>query len=123
MKILIFLTSLLASAASFAGCDDAYRKCVNECGSTSFLFNYETGSLISATATDFPSNCLDACRRGRRWCDGESSLSDGCDEFKRKCSNDCPSMVMSIRTGKLFLLTDAESKCDDACRSGYRRCE
>jgi hypothetical protein len=30
--------------------------------------------------------------------------------------------VFSYRSGNFLLLTDANDKCEDACNSGYRRC-
>ncbi len=122
-KIVSFFLLILFSTSSFADCDDAFRKCRNECGSVGVLFNYENGRLINSADTDFVSNCESSCRRGRRYCESESSRSEGCYEFKRKCRNDCPTSVISFRSGNILLLTDANSKCEDACNSGYRRCE
>jgi hypothetical protein len=31
--------------------------------------------------------------------------------------------VMSFRSGKILFITDANSKCEEACNYGYRRCE
>ena len=121
MRFIIF-SFLLISSAVYAGCDDAFRKCSSECSSTTTLFNYESGNYIKPQVTDYVSNCEDSCRRGRRYCESESNVSEGCYEFRRKCRNECPSSVFSYRSGNFLFLTDANSKCEDACNSGYRRC-
>lgn len=116
--LITFLTTI-----SYADCFDAVRKCESECSTSGFLFDIESGKLINSHETDFIGNCKDACRRGKRYCENESNTSDGCYEFKRKCRNQCPSAVMNFRNGNILLLTDANSKCEDACHYGYRRCE
>jgi hypothetical protein len=118
---LIFLLMIYSTA--HADCNDAFKRCRNECNSIGTLYNYENGNLLNSLDTDFVSNCENSCRRGKRYCEGESNRSDGCYEFKRKCRNECPSSVISFSTGNILLLTDANSKCEDACYSGYRRCE
>jgi hypothetical protein len=121
-----FIAILLISSVpilSNADCFDALKRCENECNTSGLLFDIESGKLINAHETDFIGNCKDACRRGKRYCENESNSSDGCYEFKRKCRNQCPSAVMNFRNGNILLLTDANSKCEDACHYGYRRCE
>ena len=118
----IFFVLLFISSTAYADCDDAFRKCRSECSGVTSLFNYESGKYVNTQGTDFASNCEDSCRRGRRYCESESKLSEGCYEFRRKCRNECPSSIFSYRSSNFLLLTDANSKCEDACNSGYRRC-
>lgn len=122
-KIFGLLFLLFTSLASYADCDDAFRKCRDEFSSVGRLFNYENGKLVNALNTDFVSNCESSCRRGRRYCESESNSSDACYEFRRKCRDDCPSSVFNFSNGSILLLTDANSKCENACSSGHRRCE
>ena len=108
---------------AYADCDEAYKKCITSCDSVKSISNLENGRLVKSSATDFPSKCEDSCRRGRRYCEDESNRSEGCYEFKRACRNECPSTVFNYRSGNFMLLTDANSKCEDACSFGYRNCE
>lgn len=121
MRIICSFILVFLSGTCFADCDDAYRKCRNECSSAS-VYDYQNNKYLYSGQSDFNSKCEDACRRGRRYCEGESNLSDGCDEFKRKCRNDCPSSIYIYGKGYVYS-SDASSKCDSACYSGYRRCE
>jgi len=91
--------------ASYSPCERAYRKCTSECSSVS-LYPIEN-SDEEDEAHNFASQCDDACRRGRRWCDDEST--DRCYEFKRACRNECPSFH--------------NADCKDACHAGERVCE
>jgi hypothetical protein len=123
-KLLALLLLFLGvCSSSFADCSDAFRQCRNECNSVSMLINLEGGDAINALESDFYSNCEDACRRGKRYCEGEATLTDGCYAFKRACRNDCPDSLLSFRSGSLLLLTNANDQCEDACNAGYRRCE
>ena len=122
LKLLCILLSFLITDFVFADCDDARRRCENECTSATTFFNYEKGEYQSLNRTDFQDNCSSACRRGFRYCTSEDNLDDGCDEFKRKCRNDCPSSIFSYKGSRYILSTDVNSICEDACRAGYRRC-
>lgn len=126
MKYLIqILLVTFFSLNSFADCDDARRKCRNECASTLIV----NGMSLDAVSTDFSSNCEDACKKGTNECeDTKGSMSDKCDEFKSKCKRTCPDSVFvytnskGIKTGYSFT-SDANSICEDACSAGYRRCD
>ena len=122
LNFLFLVFSFLFSDVVYAGCNDARRKCENECTSAASFFNYEKGEYQSLNGTDFQDNCSSACKRGFRYCTSEDNLDDGCDVFKRKCRNDCPSSIFSYKSSIYILLTDANSVCEDACRAGYRRC-
>ena len=99
-------------------CDRAYNRCTSECSDE--IYNYDTGNYISNT--DVASNCEDACRRGRNYCEDEDK-DEQCYEFKRACRNDCPSDVYDYDSGDYLYNTDVNSMCEDACRSGERACE
>lgn len=118
--IIILITLLLISNSALADCEGATKKCKSECWYMS-IFNNDNSQYIDANKTDFVVNCENSCNEGKRYCQYESSLSDGCYQFKRKCNNNCPS---SIYIGSEYLYnTDANSKCEDSCRAGYRYCE
>ena len=123
MKKIIFLILVSISTFTYSNCSDGCKRCISECSGVKSIFNYENSTFVKSSDTDFPSNCEDSCRRGRRYCEDESNLSDGCDEFKRKCRNQCPTSIFSYRNGKFLFVTDANSKCENSCNSGYRRCE
>jgi hypothetical protein len=118
---LLFLLLFFVSI-SYADCISAKKKCENECNSAASFFNFEKGKYESVAGTDFAENCVSACSRGYRYCNTEDNLDESCYQFKRKCSNDCPTSIFSYRSSVYRLLTDAQSICEDACRSGYRRC-
>ena len=119
--IAIFLTVL--SSIVYADCSDGYRRCVSECGGVSSFYDYQKSKYVYASETDFAVKCEDSCRRGKRYCESESNLSNGCDEFKRKCRNECPTSLYSYKTNNYIDSSDANSKCEDSCNSGYRRCQ
>ncbi len=119
---LFFFLYFLILGNVYADCNDARRKCETECNSAVNFFNFEKGKYQSLNGTDFQDNCSSACKRGFRYCTSEDNLDDGCDAFKRKCRNDCPSSIFSYKSNIYMLLTDADSICEDACRAGYRRC-
>ena len=123
LRNFVFLLLISISTFSHSTCNDGFKRCVSECNGIKSIFNYENSSYVKTSETDFPVKCEDSCRRGKRYCEDESNLSDGCDEFKRKCRNECPSSVFSYRTGNFLMVTDANNKCEDSCTSGYRRCE
>jgi hypothetical protein len=57
---------------------------------------------------------------------GEScseKVDSACDDGYRRCRSDCPSSVYHWASGNYLYDTDANSKCEDACRSGKRACE
>jgi hypothetical protein len=104
-------------------CDAAYNACTAECLSTRTYFDYDSGDYRSTLNTDFRSKCEDACRTGQSHCQDEDDKDDKCDEFKSGCNNDCPTSLYDYRSGDFRLLTDAESKCEDACSVGANKCE
>ena len=104
------------------GCDAGYSKCVNSCMSETSYFDYESGDYRSLSNTDYASNCEDACRRGRNYCEDEDK-DERCYEFRRACALDCPSDVFDYSSGEYKLITDVNSMCEDACRDGERACD
>jgi hypothetical protein len=123
MKKIIILVLITLSSLTHANCNDGYKRCVNECNVVKSIFNYDDSQYIKSSDTDFQGKCEDSCRRGKRYCEYESNLSDGCYEFKRKCRNECPSSLFSYKSSQYLFNTDANGKCEDSCSSGYRRCE
>lgn len=101
-------------------CDDAYRKCKRECDNQ--IYDYEGSRYLDASDTDFIGHCEDACKRGKRYCENEDDVNDKCDEFRRKCNGECPSMVYLNSESRYLSNTNANSCCEDACRAGYREC-
>ena len=56
--------------------------------------------------------------------DEEDEDVDGaCYDGYRKCKKDCPSSVYDWETSEYLYKTDANSKCEDACKKGKRACE
>ena len=104
------------------GCDNAYSRCVKSCESETNYFDYDTSNYRELYNTDYASNCSDACRRGRKYCEDED-VDERCYEFKRKCRNSCPSDVFDYSSGEYKFLTDVDSLCEDSCRAGERACE
>lgn len=103
-------------------CIAAYNACIDVC-STSMLFNYERGEYFRATNTDFRSQCEDACARGQGACEGESPVGQ-CVEFRRTCEAECPpSRIFDYNSREYLLLTNADSKCENACDAGNSACE
>ena len=113
---------LKGGGGSGEGCDAAYSKCVNSCESETSYFDYESGNYQSLSNTDYSSNCEDACRRGRNYCEDEDK-DERCYEFKRACRSDCPSGVFDYSSGGYKFFTDVESMCEDACGDGERACD
>ncbi len=111
----------MAGTASNA-CEEAFQRCESECENTDLIYDYDSGSYVSTDNTDYVDNCSDACRRGKNYCEDESS-DENCYEFKRACNNDCPSDFFDYSKGEYRLITDAEDQCEDACRSGERACD
>ena len=103
-------------------CGAGYQKCVDTCGSESMYYDYDSGDYRPLAGTDYSSNCEDACRRGQRYCEDESK-DEQCYEFKRACRNDCPSSIFDYSSSEFKLLTDVNSKCEDACRAGESACD
>ncbi len=122
-NLLVFLIFIFFIDFSYADCISALKKCELECKSVSVFFNFEKGKFESVNGTDFTLNCMSSCRRGFRYCTSEVDLDISCDEFKRKCRNDCPNTIFSFKNGVFQLLTDANNLCEGACQSGYRRCQ
>ena len=109
-------------SGSGEGCGAGYSKCVDSCESETSYFDYESGDYRSLSNTDYASNCKDACRRGRNYCEDEDK-DERCYEFKRACARDCPSDVFDYSSGEYKLITDVDSICEDACRDGERACD
>ena len=99
-------------------CDRAYNRCVSECPTS--IYDYENSRYVSNT--DANSKCEDACSTGQSNCEGESR-DERCEEFQSGCSSDCPSTVYDYNSGDFLLLTDINSKCEDACQAGQYACE
>ena len=100
-------------------CYDGYRKCKNDCPSS--VYDWETSEYLYNT--DANSKCEDACKKGKRACEYEDNIDDACYAFNRKCKNDCPSSVYDWETSEYLYNTDANSKCEDACKKGKRACD
>jgi hypothetical protein len=103
---------------SGGSCDDAYNGCVSECSST--IFNHETGDYV--TSSDAQSKCEDSCSSGRSSCESEDDKDSKCSEFKSSCESECPSSIFNYTTGEYLMLTDVNSKCEDACSAGESAC-
>jgi hypothetical protein len=110
----------LRAAPSFsrAACQRAYEACVADC--TGPVFDYDKGDYVSHT--DFPNQCRDACASGGAACD-DADRDERCDEFHSSCSGNCDSTVFDYRKSDYLMLTDADSKCEDACTSGESACQ
>ena len=104
-------------------CDVAYSSCTDECTSTGAYFDYEEGVYRTTQDTDFWSNCESACSAGQSNCEDEDDRDSKRDEFRSGCESDCPTSVFDYRAGEFRLLTDADSKCEDACSAGASSCE
>ncbi|MDC0127792.1 hypothetical protein OAI28_05935, partial [Methylophilaceae bacterium] len=100
-------------------CYDGYRKCKSDCPSS--VYDWETSEYLYNT--DANSKCEDACKRGKRACEYEDNIDDACYAFNRKCKSDCPSSVYDWETSEYLYNTDANSKCEDACKRGKRACD
>lgn len=98
-------------------CEKAVRKCKSECDDS--IYDYGSGNYLYDT--NYKEECEDACESGKRNC-SYASTSDKCDDFKSRCNNNCPSSIYSSK-GDYLYSTDAEDKCEDACKAGYRDCE
>ena len=51
------------------------------------------------------------------------NVEDACESAYSKCKRECPSSVFDWQSGNYLYSTDANSKCEDACRAGRRNCE
>ena len=121
-EVTIIHKMMKGGVASGEGCDAAYSRCVNSCESESSYYDYDSGEYLSLSNTDYVSKCTDACSRGRNYCEDEEK-DEMCYEFKRACRNDCPSSIYDYSSGDFKLLTDVESKCEEACEDGERACD
>lgn len=123
------LITLFFMITAKADCNDAKKKCRNECttqvkvqgnGKTITLLGYQT---------DFQSHCEDACVEGYSDCENtDGAAEEKCSVFKTKCQKGCPNSVYvytnfnGAKPG-YSSHSDVETRCRDACNMGYRKCE
>jgi hypothetical protein len=116
------LLRLLNRGSTADSCGEGYRTCVNECEAAS-IYDYDLGGYIDAYQTDYPENCIDACRRGQNYCEDEDDTDEQCYEFRRICRRSCPTDVFHWPSSQYRLLTDAQDQCEESCRAGESACE
>lgn len=101
---------------STSDCALVQSQCANECDPS--IYNYDSGSYLNSSDTDFQSNCVQSCNDGATQC-----LESGCSNFTMACINSCPSTVYSYKDSQYLYNTDANSKCEDACNVALPFCQ